>query len=65
MYSLVNDARIAWKCLNGVFVLYKPAGTSVKQVQSTLTAKLSKGNPLLKNNLIKALINKCHNFCIL
>ncbi|KAJ8680739.1 hypothetical protein QAD02_016526 [Eretmocerus hayati] len=36
MYKLTKDAQLVWNILNGVFIVYKPAGTHYLQVKGTI-----------------------------
>lgn len=40
---LVSDARIAWKLLNGVFAIYKPAAVTFLNTKETIILHLCKG----------------------
>lgn len=39
----VSDARIAWKALNGVFAIYKPAAVTFPNIRETIIYHLCKG----------------------
>lgn len=43
MYKHVNDARLVYKALNGVFLVYKPAHLHFNGMRTTIIKNLCKG----------------------
>lgn len=55
----IAEAKVAWKYLNGLINVYKPAGLTFFKVRSAIIHNLTRGSKLLFLLLEKILINMC------